>query len=171
LYPTAALSALIDACRTSLPVPEHFSNRKAAAPAGRAWTSLYAPPSIEDYADRTRQTVEAWQGMNGKQSGDPAKLAAALVQFAALGHPPARFAAGADAVQLFEIKPAPSWPRPTHTVHCPPASRTTTPEQRSAKPPSRAGNRICRDECLMSQPVPRICARGLPPDAKSTAPR
>ena len=42
--------------------------------------------------------------MNGKQSGDPIKLAAALVQLAGLDKPPARFAAGADAVQAFEAK-------------------------------------------------------------------
>jgi hypothetical protein len=42
--------------------------------------------------------------MNGKQGGDPAKLAAALVQLAGLAEPPERFAAGADAVQAFEAK-------------------------------------------------------------------
>ena len=42
-------------------------------------STQYAEPSIEDYADRTAATVEAWQGMDGKQGGDPAKLAAALV--------------------------------------------------------------------------------------------
>jgi NAD(P)-dependent dehydrogenase (short-subunit alcohol dehydrogenase family) len=67
-------------------------------------STQYAKPSIEDYADRTRQTVEAWKGMDGKQSGDPAKLADALVKLAALEEPPARFAAGADAVELFETK-------------------------------------------------------------------
>jgi NAD(P)-dependent dehydrogenase (short-subunit alcohol dehydrogenase family) len=67
-------------------------------------STQYAEPSIEDYADRTTQTVEAWKGMDGKQGGDPAKLAAALVQLAALEDPPARFAAGADAVELFETK-------------------------------------------------------------------
>ena len=49
-------------------------------------------------------TVKAWQSMDGKQGGDPAKLAAALVQLAALEEPPVRFAAGADAVELFETK-------------------------------------------------------------------
>ena len=39
-----------------------------------------------------------------KQSGDPAKLADALVKLVALEQPPARFAAGADAVQTFEAK-------------------------------------------------------------------
>lgn len=64
----------------------------------------YAAPSIADYADRSAATVEAWRGMDGKQSGDPAKLGAALVNLAALDEPPLRFAAGADAVETFETK-------------------------------------------------------------------
>ena len=67
-------------------------------------STRYAAPSIPDYADRSTATVQAWQGMDGKQGGDPAKLAAAFVQLAALEEPPARFAAGADAVDLFETK-------------------------------------------------------------------
>ena len=67
-------------------------------------STQYAEPSIADYADRTTATVEAWQGMDGKQSGDPAKLAAALVQLAASEQPPFRFAAEADAVAAFEQK-------------------------------------------------------------------
>ena len=69
-----------------------------------AGSTTYAPPSIDDYAERARQTVAAWSGMNGKQGGDPAKLAQALVQLAGLEAPPARFAAGADAVQVFDDK-------------------------------------------------------------------
>ncbi len=64
----------------------------------------YAQPSIPDYANRTSSTIKAWQGMDGKQGGDPAKLAQALVQLAAMDEPPFRFAAGADAVELFESK-------------------------------------------------------------------
>lgn len=64
----------------------------------------YAEPSIADYAERTKQTIEAWQGMDGKQGGDPAKLADALIELAALDEPPLRFAAGADAVAAFEQK-------------------------------------------------------------------
>lgn len=41
--------------------------------------------------------------MDGKQAGDLAKLADALVKLVALKEPPARFA-GADAVQTFESK-------------------------------------------------------------------
>jgi len=67
-------------------------------------STTYAAPSIDDYAERTKETIAAWNSMNGKQSGDPAKLAAALVQLADHAEPPARFAAGADAVQAFESK-------------------------------------------------------------------
>jgi NAD(P)-dependent dehydrogenase (short-subunit alcohol dehydrogenase family) len=62
----------------------------------------YADSSIEDYAERAKQTVAAWNAMNGQQSGDPAKLAGALVQLASQDEPPLRFAAGADAVGAFE---------------------------------------------------------------------
>jgi NAD(P)-dependent dehydrogenase (short-subunit alcohol dehydrogenase family) len=67
-------------------------------------STTYAKSSINDYAERTRETVAAWSSMEGKQGGDPAKLAGALVQLAGLEQPPARFAAGTDAVQTFEAK-------------------------------------------------------------------
>jgi NAD(P)-dependent dehydrogenase (short-subunit alcohol dehydrogenase family) len=64
----------------------------------------FAEPSIDDYAERTEQTVAAWKGMNGLQGGDPAKLANALVQLASQDEPPLRFAAGADAIATVEQK-------------------------------------------------------------------
>ena len=64
----------------------------------------YPETSIDDYAEKTRQTVTAWKGMNGLQGGDPAKLAKALVQRASQDKPPLRWAAGADAVATFERK-------------------------------------------------------------------
>jgi len=67
-------------------------------------STRYAEPSIDDYADRTAATIDAWQGMDGKQGGDPAKLADALVSLASGDSPPPRFAAGADAIELFETK-------------------------------------------------------------------
>ena len=67
-------------------------------------STKYAEPSIDDYAERTEQTVAAWNGMNGQQGGDPAKLADALVQLASQDEPPLRFAAGADAVAVVEKK-------------------------------------------------------------------
>ncbi len=67
-------------------------------------STSYAESSIDDYAERTQQTVAAWSGMNGLQGGDPAKLADALVQLAGQDEPPLRWAAGADAVGTFEQK-------------------------------------------------------------------
>jgi len=62
----------------------------------------YARSTIDDYAERTAATVAGWSSMDGKQGGDPAKLADALVQLAGLDEPPLRFPAGADAVATFE---------------------------------------------------------------------
>ena len=67
-------------------------------------STTYARPSIEDYVERTKETVAAWSSMDGKQGGDPAKLGDAIVQLAGLAEPPVRFAAGTDAVQTFEAK-------------------------------------------------------------------
>jgi len=67
-------------------------------------STTYAGPSIEDYAERTRQTVTAWNGMNGRQGGNPARLADALIQLAGQDEPPLRFPAGADAVAAVEQK-------------------------------------------------------------------
>jgi NAD(P)-dependent dehydrogenase (short-subunit alcohol dehydrogenase family) len=67
-------------------------------------STTYAEPHLEDYAEKTREIVTDWNGMNGQQTGDPIKLARALVNLAALDEPPVRFAAGADAVAVFEQK-------------------------------------------------------------------
>jgi NAD(P)-dependent dehydrogenase (short-subunit alcohol dehydrogenase family) len=67
-------------------------------------STSYAQPSIDDYIERTKQTVTAWNAMNGQQGGDPAKLATALVQLVGSDEPPLRWAAGADAVAAFEGK-------------------------------------------------------------------
>jgi len=62
----------------------------------------YAEPSIEDYADRNAEQLKWWQAQNGRQGGDPAKLARALVAIAGEDPPPRRFIAGADAIALAE---------------------------------------------------------------------
>jgi NAD(P)-dependent dehydrogenase (short-subunit alcohol dehydrogenase family) len=67
-------------------------------------STKYAEPSIDDYLERTKQTIAAWNAMNGQQGGDPAKLANALVELASQDEPPLRFAAGADAVEAVETK-------------------------------------------------------------------
>jgi NAD(P)-dependent dehydrogenase (short-subunit alcohol dehydrogenase family) len=67
-------------------------------------STKYAKPSIADYAERTKQTVATWNSMNGKQGGDPTKLANALVQLASEDQLPFRFVAGADAIAAIEKK-------------------------------------------------------------------
>jgi NAD(P)-dependent dehydrogenase (short-subunit alcohol dehydrogenase family) len=67
-------------------------------------STIYAQPSIDDYAEKTKEIVTSWSSMSGKQSGDPAKLAGAIVKLAGLKNPPTRFAAGAGAIQAFEAK-------------------------------------------------------------------
>jgi NAD(P)-dependent dehydrogenase (short-subunit alcohol dehydrogenase family) len=62
----------------------------------------YAEPSIEDYADRTAEQLKWWQAQSGRQGGDPAKLARALVAIVSEEPPPRRFIAGADAIALAE---------------------------------------------------------------------
>ncbi len=66
----------------------------------------YAEPSIEDYDERRTKQLEFWKAQNGRQSGDPAKLAQALITIASEEPPPRRFIAGADALATAEQKVA-----------------------------------------------------------------
>jgi NAD(P)-dependent dehydrogenase (short-subunit alcohol dehydrogenase family) len=79
---------------TTTVVEPGFFRTELLEPASTSWPAL----SIPDYADRTAQTIPAWERMNGEQSGDPAKLAHALVTLLDSPTPPERFVAGADAV-------------------------------------------------------------------------
>jgi NAD(P)-dependent dehydrogenase (short-subunit alcohol dehydrogenase family) len=58
----------------------------------------YAERPIEDYNERRAQQMQFWKDQNGQQSGDPAKLAQALITISSLEKPPRRFIAGADAI-------------------------------------------------------------------------
>lgn len=91
-------------------------------------STSYAASSIADYAERTEQTVTAWNGMNGQQGGDPAKLAAALVGLATSGRPPVRRVAGADAVAAVEQKARDLLAQVDATGSAPAASPTTARE-------------------------------------------
>jgi len=62
----------------------------------------FAERTIEDYNERRAKQMEFWKGYNGQQSGDPAKLARALITISSLEKPPRRFIAGADAVGTAE---------------------------------------------------------------------
>jgi NAD(P)-dependent dehydrogenase (short-subunit alcohol dehydrogenase family) len=77
-----------------------FFRTDLLTPESTSWADL----SIDDYAEQSAQTKAAWQSMNGQQGGDPAKLAAALVSLIDAGRAPARWVAGADAVEAVEAK-------------------------------------------------------------------
>ena len=69
-------------------------------------STQYAELSIQDYDERRAKQLEFWKAQNGKQSGDPAKLARALITISSQEPPPRRFIAGADAVAIAEQKVA-----------------------------------------------------------------
>ena len=85
---------------TTIVEPGFFRTELLVEGASSIWPEL----SIDDYAERTTQTIAVWKSMNGLQGGDPAKLGAALVTIAALETPPLRFVAGADVVAGVEHK-------------------------------------------------------------------
>ena len=62
----------------------------------------YAERPIEDYNERRAQQMQFWKDQNGQQSGDPAKLAQALITISSQEKPPRRFIAGADAIGTAE---------------------------------------------------------------------
>jgi NAD(P)-dependent dehydrogenase (short-subunit alcohol dehydrogenase family) len=62
----------------------------------------FAEQAIEDYNECRAKQMEFWKGYNGQQSGDPAKLARALITISSLDNPPRRFLAGADAIETAE---------------------------------------------------------------------
>jgi NAD(P)-dependent dehydrogenase (short-subunit alcohol dehydrogenase family) len=67
-------------------------------------STTFGEMSIDDYDEARAQVNAFWTSMNGKQAGDPAKLARALVQLADAAEPPLRWAAGEDVVEAVEDK-------------------------------------------------------------------
>jgi NAD(P)-dependent dehydrogenase (short-subunit alcohol dehydrogenase family) len=67
-------------------------------------STTYASHSIEDYNERRMQQEQFWTSRDGKQAGDPARLARALIELASQDELPRRFLAGADAVATAERK-------------------------------------------------------------------
>ncbi len=62
----------------------------------------FATHSIDDYNERRVQQMQFWKGYNGQQTGDPSKLAKALIKISNQEKPPRRFIAGADAIGTAE---------------------------------------------------------------------
>ena len=79
-----------------------FFRTELLQPESTTWAKL----CIEDYTERNAQLRPWWESMNGKQAGDPVKLAKALITIASQEEPPRRFIAGADAIAEAERKVA-----------------------------------------------------------------
>jgi NAD(P)-dependent dehydrogenase (short-subunit alcohol dehydrogenase family) len=85
--------------KTTLVEPGYFRT-ELLEPTSTTWSEN----AIEDYAERSAAFRSAFEEVNGKQPGDPAKLADALIRIARQNEPPKRWLAGADAVRDAEKK-------------------------------------------------------------------
>lgn len=77
-----------------------FFRTSLLEPSSTLWSEL----SIDGYTDRIAVLRPAWEGMSGKQGGDPTKLATAIIKIAGESEPPKRWMAGADSIAVAERK-------------------------------------------------------------------
>src|SRR2546421_190466 len=133
----------------------------------------YAEPSIKDYDERREKQLEFWKAQNGQQSGDPAKLARALIIIESQEPPPRRFIArrrchcprgaegrrseGADRRQPGPLDVPRFRPRARRTGDVDGDARTGTPSGREDQP--RQG--------LRSHRAARSGSGGLPRDRRA----
>ncbi|WP_406138631.1 SDR family oxidoreductase [Streptomyces sp. NBC_01089] len=87
--------------RTTIVEPGFFRT-ELLVDASTSWAEL----SLDDYAERTAGMKTMWQSMNGRQAGDPARLADALLNVIGMQEPPLRFVAGDDSIPTAEAKGA-----------------------------------------------------------------
>src|SRR4028119_2054623 len=85
--------------KTTIVEPGYFRT-ELLEPASTTW----AETTIEDYAERSAMYRSAFEGVNGKQPGDPTKLVDTLIKLASQNEPPKRWLAGSDAVRDVEKK-------------------------------------------------------------------
>lgn len=85
--------------RTTIVNPGFFRTG-LASPESLIWPDVV----IDDYAERSAEQRRWWQAQDGQQSGDPDKLAAAVITIAGADSPPQRLIAGADVIALAERK-------------------------------------------------------------------
>jgi NAD(P)-dependent dehydrogenase (short-subunit alcohol dehydrogenase family) len=62
----------------------------------------FAERAIEDYNESRTKQMQFWKSQNGQQTGDPSKLAQALIKISNQENPPRRFIAGVDAIVTAE---------------------------------------------------------------------
>ena len=84
--------------RTMAVEPGFFRTELLVEGSSTIWPEL----DIEDYAERTAETIEAWKSMNGQQGGDPKKLGRRWSTLSDSETLPLRFIAGADAMSAEE---------------------------------------------------------------------
>jgi NAD(P)-dependent dehydrogenase (short-subunit alcohol dehydrogenase family) len=106
----------------------------------------FAERTIEDYNERRAKQMEFWKGYNGQQSGDPAKLAQALITITSRK---SRLAALLQAQMLSAQQNR--WrqrfsSRPMPTVSCPLPSHTITPSRTGW---GQAVPRLYRSRCAV----------------------
>jgi NAD(P)-dependent dehydrogenase (short-subunit alcohol dehydrogenase family) len=77
-----------------------FFRTSLLEPSSTIWSEL----QVQDYTDRIAALKPWWESMSGKQGGDPAKLAAALIKITGEKTPPKRWMAGADSIAEAERK-------------------------------------------------------------------
>jgi NAD(P)-dependent dehydrogenase (short-subunit alcohol dehydrogenase family) len=77
-----------------------FFRTGLASPESLVWPDVV----VADYAAQSAQQRAWWMAQDGRQPGDPDKLARAIVALADEDPPPARFLAGADVIALAERK-------------------------------------------------------------------
>lgn len=70
----------------------------------RSSPEFWPVQAVEDYAERSTARRGWWEAQDGRQSGDPAKLARAVVALTREQPPPRRLIAGADALVIAEQK-------------------------------------------------------------------
>ena len=85
--------------RTTIVNPGFFRTG-LASPGSLVWPEI----SVADYAERSAAQRSWWEAQDGHQSGDPDKLAQALLAIVGEEPPPRRFIAGADVIELAERK-------------------------------------------------------------------
>jgi hypothetical protein len=76
--------------------PTRSERSRSCGPRPPKESTNFAEPTIEDYAERGAAQREFWTSQNGQQTGDPVKLAQALLTITAVQSPPRRFIAGAS---------------------------------------------------------------------------
>jgi len=103
-----ALEGWMEALRYDL---DPFNIQVMLAEPGFMRTAIFGPNEIvwpdlkvDDYEERTQNAIALWKTLDRAQPGDPDKYAIGLLEATETEHPPFRFIAGADAIEMAQKK-------------------------------------------------------------------